>query len=92
MILSNRKENEKWKSTWNTKTYIKDGNKWILEKERPTTEISEQRYLNLKNEKLKGDRRQFYYSYEFGEKLMTRLTNTRNDLNFKSVRTFEFKK
>ena len=74
------------------KTYIKDGNKWILEKPKPKTEISEQRYLNLRNDKLKGDRRKFCYSYEFGQRLMTRLTSTRNDLDFKSVRTFEFEK
>ena len=32
------------------KTYTKDGNKWILEKEKPKTEISEQRYFNLMND------------------------------------------
>lgn len=74
------------------KTYTKDGNKWILEKAKPKTEISEQRYFNLMNDKLKGDRRQYKYSYELGRKLMTKLTHTRNDLDFKSVRTFEFEK
>ena len=44
------------------------------------------------NDKLKGDRRQYRYSYELGRKLMTKLTHTRNNLDFKSVRTFEFKK
>lgn len=71
-------------------TYKKENNKWILEKETPKKEISEQRYFTLRDEKLKGDRRQFYYSYEFGQRLMTRLTTTRHDLDFKSVRTFEF--
>lgn len=72
------------------KTYFKDGEKWILEKAKPKTEISEQRYFNLMMDKLKGDRRQYRYSYEFGQKLMTRLTHTRHDLNFKSVRDFTF--
>ena len=72
------------------KTYTIDGNKRILEKAKPKTEISKQRYLNLMNDKLKGDRRKFYYSYEFGQKLMTRLTHTRHDLDFKSVREFTF--
>ena len=71
-------------------TYEKENDKWILVKENPKTEISEQRYLTLRDEKLKGDRRQFYYSYEFGQRLMNRLTTTRHDLGFKSVRTFEF--
>lgn len=71
-------------------TYEKENDKWILVKENPKTEISEQRYLTLRDEKLKGDRRQFYYSYEFGQRLMTRLTNTNPVLGLKSVRTFEF--
>lgn len=70
--------------------YKKDNNKWILEKEKPKTEISEQRYFNLMHDKLKGDRRQYKYSYEFGQRLMTRLTHTRHDLDFKSVREFTF--
>ena len=43
------------------------------------------------HDKLKGDRRKFEYFYEFGQRLMTRLTYTQHDLNFKSVRTFKFK-
>lgn len=70
--------------------YKKVNNKWIVEKEKPKTKISEQRYFNLMHDKLKGDRRQYKYSYEFGQRLMTRLTHTDNSIYFKSVRVFEF--
>lgn len=71
-------------------TYQKVNNKWILTESKPKTEISEQRYLMLRDEKLKGDRRQFYYSYEFGQRLMYRLSTTCHDLGLKSVREFTF--
>lgn len=71
-------------------TYKKENNKWILRTEYPAKEISELIYTKLMYEKWKGDRRQFKYSYEFGQRLMTRLTNTDNELGLKSVRTFAF--
>lgn len=72
--------------------YKKVNNKWILEKTKPKTEISEQRYFNLLHDRLKGDRRKYEYFYEFGQRLMTRLTYTDNEISFKSVREFEFKR
>ena len=71
-------------------TYKKVNNKWFLDEEYPREEISELIYTRLMYEKWKGDRRQFTYSYEFGQRLMTRLTNTDNEIGCKSVRTFEF--
>lgn len=72
--------------------YSKVNNKWILNEEYPREEIPEAMYLKLMYEKWKGDRRQFKYSYEFGQRLMTRLTNTDNEIGWKAVRTFEFER
>lgn len=74
------------------KQYEKQGNKWILIKEYPTKDISPLVYSRLTHEKQTGDRRTFQYSYEFGQRLMTRLTNTNPILGLKSVRTFEFER
>ena len=71
-------------------TYKKVNNKWILKTQDSKKEISQQIYTRLMYEKWKGDRRQFKYSYEFGQRLMTRLTNTDNEIGWKSVRTFQF--
>lgn len=74
----------------NHSTYYKANNQWILDEEYPREEISELIYTKLMYEKWKGDRRQYKYFYEFGQRLMTRLTNTDNEMGWKSVRTFEF--
>lgn len=81
------------------KIYMKKTNyenvngKWIVTKKYDEIKISEERYYHLRNEKLKGDRRTFEYYYEFGEKMMVRLSSTEPIYReIKSVREFRFEK
>ena len=51
------------------------------------------KWIVTKNEKLRGDRRTFEYYYEFGGKMMVRLSSTEPTYReYKSVREFSFKK
>lgn len=73
--------------------YEKVNGKWIATKKYDEIEISEERYNHLKNEKLRGDRRTFEYYYEFGGKMMVKLSSTEPTYReYKSVREFRFKK
>ena len=73
--------------------YEKVNGKWIATKKYDEIEISEERYNHLKNEKLRGDRRTFEYYYEFGGKMMVKLSYTEPTYReYKSVREFSFKK
>lgn len=73
--------------------YEKVNGKWIVTKRYDVVEISEERYYHLRDEKLKGDRRTFEYYYEFGGKMMVKLSSTEPTYReYKSVREFSFKK
>lgn len=73
--------------------YEKVNGKWIVTKRYDVVEISEERYYHLRDEKLKGDRRTFEYYYEFGGKMMVKLSSTEPIYReYKSVREFSFKK
>ena len=73
--------------------YEKVNGKWKVTKKYDEVEISEERYNHLRDEKLRGDRRTFEYYYEFGGKMMVRLTYTEPTYReYKSVREFRFKK
>lgn len=75
------------------KTYRKVNGRWELTKDYGTKEIKFEQYELLKNEKWKGDRRTFEYYYEFGGRMMVRLSNTEPTYReLKSVRVFTFKK
>lgn len=73
--------------------YEKVNGKWIVTKRYDEVEISEERYCHLRDEKLRGDRRTFEYYYEFGERMMVKLSSTEPIYReIKSVREFRFKK
>lgn len=73
--------------------YEKVNGKWVVTKKYDEVKISEERYYHLKNEKLRGDRRTFQYDYEFGERMMVRLSSTELIYReIKSVREFRFEK
>ena len=73
--------------------YEKVDGKWIVTKKYDEVEISEERYFHLRDEKLRGDRRTFEYYYEFGGKMMVKLSSTEPTYReYKSVREFSFKK
>ena len=73
--------------------YEKVNGKWIVAKTYDEVKISEERYYHLRDEKLRGDRRTFEYYYEFGGKMMVKLSSTEPTYReYKSVREFSFKK
>lgn len=77
----------------NHKTYKKSNGRWELTKDYGTKQIKPEQYELLKKEKWKGDRRTFEYYYEFGGKMMVRLSNTEPTYReLKSVREFRFEK
>lgn len=70
--------------------YQKVNGKWKIFEKTDEKRISEKRYNEFKNGKLRGDRRTFEYYYEFDERMLVRLSNTENEI--KVVWKFSFKK
>lgn len=73
----------------NRKSYEKIGNRWVLEEDYGTEEISKEMYSTLSNEKWKGDRREYDYTcYGY---VMVKLSNIEQSTRrYKDVRTFTF--